>query len=171
MNEIIQQAVKLKTAQQHHYRTEYETWPVYYQHSLFISQDEQIQQLHENDDFKQKMDAAMAIKDKGNAFYASKDYPEAGGQYEKAMAIFKYVITTDKEWKTQGIRDDFLIQREYEAKNQDEAAQIEQLMISCYLNTAMSKIKEQQFSVVIAACNDVLALDPHNTKALYRLGS
>eukprot|EP00971_Amphidinium_carterae_P236435 4692286-Amphidinium_carterae.1 len=53
-------------------------------------------------------------------------------------------------------------------EDDDEAAKIKQLRLSCCLNIAASKSKLGSYSESIAASNVALELDPTNLKALYR---
>ncbi|KAF0694410.1 Aste57867_14707 [Aphanomyces stellatus] len=176
---LMAEAVKLKGAQQATLRPIWDSWPQYFQHSMFMQ--EPILAAREKP-FEERMQLASEIKVEGNKHFSDKNFEEAVAQYEKALAIFKYCENSDPEWKKKGIRDDDI--HVVDAKADDAAGQhaLDALKVSLYLNISgaswkisfvhgpvtVSKIKIKEFALAIAACSDALEIDPTNAKAFYR---
>mmetsp|Transcript_144536 Transcript_144536/g.254914 ORF Transcript_144536/g.254914 Transcript_144536/m.254914 type:complete len:476 (+) Transcript_144536:85-1512(+) len=166
---ILQEAVKLKSAQMGQKRKTYETWPYFVQHTIFHS---------EKDDFKtwrhlpfdEKIEQAESIKDEGNKLYQDKKYADAVDKYEEAASLFHYCYSTDPGWRknNRGIDDDVLVLVDDEGEDEDQKRQIRKLRLMCCLNLAQSKIKLAKFDEAIVAATVALELDPENVKALYR---
>lgn len=53
-------------------------------------------------------------------------------------------------------------------KSQKQKAKILDLMLMLYINLAACYLRRSDLSNAMAACNEALALDPNNQKALYR---
>jgi len=166
---MLQDAVKLKSAQMGQKRKEYETWPYFVQHTLFHS---------EKDDFKawrampfeDKLAKAEEIKEEGNKLYKEKKFGDAVDKYEEAPSLFHYCYSTDPGWRknNRGIDDDVLVLVDDTGADENEAAQIKRLRLTCALNIAQCKLKLTKFDEAVKACDVVLELDPNNLKALYR---
>ena len=56
--------------------------------------------------FEERLTAAQAIKDEGNAGFRAGDYLTASLKYEYAAAVFKWCENTNPDWKKKGIRDE-----------------------------------------------------------------
>ncbi|CAF0758062.1 unnamed protein product [Didymodactylos carnosus] len=54
-------------------------------------------------------------------------------------------------------------------QNEDEEKQYQQMLLKLYLNSAQCYLKLKNFSRTIKNCQEALALDPNNVKALYRM--
>jgi len=169
LGNILQEAVKLKSAQMGEKRKRYETWPYFVQHTLFHG---------EKDDFKawrqlpfpEKMKISEGIKDEGNALYAKGNWSDASDKYEEAATLVYYCYSTDPGWRknNRGIDDDVLVLVDDVGTTEEEAAQQRRLRLTCCLNLAACKQKLQKYDEVIAACDVALELDPRSIKALYR---
>jgi len=166
---ILQDAVKLKSAQMGQKRKTYETWPFFVQHTLFHS---------EKDDFKawrampfdEKMEVSERLKEEGNQLYKEKKFSDAVDKYEEAPSLFHYCYSTDPGWRknNRGIDDDVLVLVDDTGADADEARQIKKMRLTCALNIAQCKLKLAKFDEAIKACDLVLELDEDNIKALYR---
>ncbi|CAK4666266.1 hypothetical protein LEN26_015105 [Aphanomyces euteiches] len=177
---LMAEAVKLKGAQQAQLRPVWDSWPQYFQHSMFMQ--EPIVSARTLP-FHERFEMAVEIKAQGNAHFAKQEYEEAVAQYEKALALFKYCENTDPEWKKKGIRDDDIRVVDFKVEDDDEGQnQLDALKVSLYLNISgtsplprrpndkiqVCKLKMKEFALAISACGDVLKIDPHNAKAYYR---
>lgn len=166
---ILQDAVKLKSAQMGQKRKTYETWPYFVQHTIFHN---------EKDNFKawrlmpfdEKIKMSDSIKDEGNKLAREKKYSDAVDKYEEAPSLFYYCYSTDPGWRknNRGIDDDVLILVDDQGNDDSEAAEIKRLRLQCCLNLAHCKIKLAKWDEAVVASTVALDLDPDNVKALYR---
>lgn len=195
--DLMTKAVKLKGAQQAQLRTQFDAWPQYFQHSMFMQ--ESVTSVRELP-FADRIAAAEAMKAAGNEHFSENDLEEAVAEYEKALAVFKYIENKDPGWKKKGIEDADLRVVDHRCDNAEDQNRRDALMISCYLNiagestrrwylllrsrrmisvltnllldslscAAVSKFKLNDHAVCIRACDDTLLLDPRNVKAYYR---
>lgn len=169
LGNILQEAVKIKSAQMGQKRKTYETWPFFVQHTLFHG---------EKDDFKawrqlpfnEKIVLCEGIKQKGNELFAAREWSDAVDRYEEAPTLVYYCYSTDGGWRknNRGIDDDVLVLVDDPGETPEEAEQQRKLRLSCALNIAACKLHLQKYEEVIAACDNALELDPDNVKALYR---
>lgn len=131
--DLMNKAVKLKGAQQAQLRTQFDAWPQYFQHSMFMQESVISVRLLP---FAERISAAEAMKATGNAHYATGDLDEAVAEYEKALAVFKYIENKDPGWKKKGIEDADLVLFDYACDNETDQRRLTALKISCYLNIA-----------------------------------
>lgn len=169
LGNILQEAVKLKSAQMGEKRKQYETWPYFVQHTLFHG---------EKDDFKawrqlpfaEKIEICEKIKEEGNELYTNGQWTDAVDKYEEAPTLVYYCYSTDPGWRknNRGIDDDVLVLVDDQGSGPDEAEAHRRLRLSCCLNLAACKQKLAKYDEVIVACDTALQLDPGHVKALYR---
>lgn len=96
-----------------------------------------------------------SIRNSGNYFFKNNRYVEALRKYKKAdryLNMFKNKYT----WK--------------EAERNGVKSTIEEFSVLNNLNIAAVGLKMTKFASVIEKCNEVIALDPQNSKALFRRG-
>ncbi|KAK1948596.1 Peptidyl-prolyl cis-trans isomerase D [Phytophthora citrophthora] len=185
--DLMTKAVKLKGAQQAQLRTQFDSWPQHFQHSLFMQ--ESVVSVRSKT-FPERIAAAEAMKAAGNDHFNSEAFEEAVAEYEKALAVFKYLENKDPGWKKKGIEDTDMIVINFQCSDPEDQKRLDILKISCYLNIAgrwtkgfffqgyydllhlfdvvVAKFKLKEFPVCIRACDDCLELDPNNVKAYYR---
>eukprot|EP00434_Breviolum_minutum_P030828 symbB.v1.2.027260.t1/scaffold2784.1/size70482/1 len=166
---ILQQAVKLKSAQMNEKRKTYETWPFFVQHTLFHG---------EKDDFKawrqlpfdEKRVHCERLKEEGNAHFKQGAWMDAIEKYEEAATLVHYCYSTDPGWRKnqRGIDDDVLVLVDDVGSTEEEAKWQRKHRALCALNLAACKQKLDKFDEAIAACDAALELDPDNVKGLYR---
>lgn len=94
---LMERAAKLKGAQLSALRVQYESWPRYYQNSLFPREEV----VHARSlSFQHRFDKAQLMKEEGNTLVKEEsNFVEATKAYESALAIFKYVLNHCKDWK------------------------------------------------------------------------
>ncbi len=51
-------------------------------------------------DFVSRMSVAVSIKEAGNQHYKNSEYFDAKYEYERALSLFKWVISSDPNWKS-----------------------------------------------------------------------
>jgi tetratricopeptide (TPR) repeat protein len=165
----LQDAVKLKSAQMGQKRKQYETWPFFVQHTLFHSEKDEFKAWRLMP-FDEKIEVSERLKEEGNTLYKEKKYSDAVDKYEEAPSLFHYCYSNDPGWRknNRGIDDDVLVLVDETGADEDEAAQIKKLRLSCCLNIAQCKLKLAKFDEAVKACDTALELDPENIKALYR---
>mmetsp|Transcript_14163 Transcript_14163/g.31459 ORF Transcript_14163/g.31459 Transcript_14163/m.31459 type:complete len:462 (-) Transcript_14163:107-1492(-) len=164
---MIQQAVKMKSAQMEQERRWFEKVPNFIQHTLFHG---------EKDDFKawrvlpidERIAKADDIKSEGNALFSERNYVDATEKYEQAGGLFHYVYSVEPEWKKKGLKDDVLRLQHDPGDTDEQQKQIDKIRISCFLNIAICQLKLKNWDTVIKACGETLELDPKNKKAFYR---
>jgi len=166
---ILQEAVKLKSAQMGQKRKTYETWPYFVQHTLFHGEKEEFKAGRQLP-FQEKMVICERLKEEGNKLYQEMKYSDAVDKYEEAPTLFHYCYSTDPGWRknNRGIDDDVIVLVAEEGANEAEAVAIRKFRLSCCLNIAACKIKLVKYDEAVVACNTALELDPENIKALYR---
>jgi len=95
---LMSQAVKLKNAQDAPTRSRYDSYPSFYQNSLF-SLDEAV--ASRNKPFVQRMIDAMKWKKEGNKAIDDGDFKSAIIKYEIALSVFKYLENHNPNWKNE----------------------------------------------------------------------
>ncbi|KAG7395714.1 hypothetical protein PHYBOEH_003319 [Phytophthora boehmeriae] len=163
--DLMTKAVKLKGAQQAQLRTQFDSWPQYFQHSLFM-QDSVISVRTKP--VLERIAAAEDMKAAGNDHFNNEALEEAVAEYEKALAVFKYLENKDPGWKKKGIEDTDMLVTDFQCDEPEDQIRLNTLKTSCYLNIAAAKLRLKEFAVCIRACEDALELDPRNVKAYFR---
>ena len=118
--------------------------------------------------FQDKMAVASRIKDAGNELFKIGDFRAAIDKYERACGCFTYFVPLDKDWRTNGIKDETMKMVEYSAKDEKEAEQVRAFTVICINNICACYLKAGDFSNCVKSAGDALAVDPGNVKALYR---
>eukprot|EP00933_Yihiella_yeosuensis_P084929 TRINITY_DN99675_c0_g1_i1.p1 TRINITY_DN99675_c0_g1~~TRINITY_DN99675_c0_g1_i1.p1 ORF type:complete len:532 (-),score=151.91 TRINITY_DN99675_c0_g1_i1:73-1596(-) len=166
---MLQEAVKLKSAQMGAKRKTYETWPYFLQHTLFHGEKEDFKAWRQLP-FDEKIVICERIKEEGNQLYAKGSWMDAVDKYEEAPTLIQYCYSTDPGWRKnqRGIDDDVLVLVEDKGETEEDFARREKLRLQCCLNLAACKQKLGKLDEAIIACDVALQLDPNNVKALYR---
>merc|ERR1712137_125977 len=169
LGNILQDAVKLKSAQMGQKRKRYETWPFFVQHTIFHNEKEDFKAWRQLP-FDEKMEVAEGLKEAGNKLHKEGNYSDAVDKYEEAGSLFHYCYSTDEGWRknNRGIDDDVLVLVDDQGTNPTQAKQQADFRVKCCLNIAACKAKLANYDEAIVACSTALELDPSNAKALYR---
>ena len=135
---LMDQAVRLKTAQLASSRAKFDSFPSFYQQSLFASPAVQVLRCK---GIEERLIAARQLKEDGNASFYNKDYGDALNKYAEGVSIFRYLENKNAEWKSQGIKDEDIVEVRFDesktACHQEE--QITSLLLSsCYTNMALA---------------------------------
>jgi len=107
------------------------------------------------------------MKQEGNTAFRDGRLRDALTKYESAVAIFRYLENTNDDWKKEGIKDEFIIEKEHQGNNEEECQQLNKLLVNCYNNIAIVSTKLQDSSLARNACDYAIALDKKNDKAYY----
>mmetsp|Transcript_39421 Transcript_39421/g.80858 ORF Transcript_39421/g.80858 Transcript_39421/m.80858 type:complete len:395 (+) Transcript_39421:1641-2825(+) len=162
---LMNQAFRLKNAQLASSRSTFDSYPTFYQNSLFPQPE--IVALRSSSSFEERLEGASKIKEEGNAAYYNNEYGDAVQKYEMAISVFRYLQNTNLDWKSKGIRDEDITEIDNLGENDREKAQVSSFLLSCYGNLALVLLKCRQYRTAIDACNESLRIDPQCVKALY----
>jgi len=99
---------------------------------------------------EEKLAKAAECKEAGNAQFKAKDFKGAKSEYDKAL---DFVDGTTEEC------------------SEEQLETTKTLQVSCHLNGALMLQKLGEFEESIESCNQALALDEGNAKALFRRGT
>lgn len=169
LGNMLQDAVKLKSAQMGQKRKTYETWPFFTQHTIFHGEKENFAAWRQLP-FDEKMVHSNEMKEEGNKLYREKDWSGAIDKYEEACTLVYYCYSSDPGWRknNRGIDDDVITLVDDKGSTEEDAKQQIKLRLTCALNIAACKLQLQKYDEVIAACTAALELDKRSVKALYR---
>ena len=92
------------------------------------------------------MEYALKYKNKGNDLFKQGKYNRASKRYTKAAGYIEH----DHEF------------------SDEEKASAKKLKLSCHLNNAMCKLKQESFKEALDASEKALSIDPNALKGLYR---
>lgn len=99
---------------------------------------------------QEKLEQVKHLREKGNAYYAKKDYLTAMEAYSFAAGLVEQLMLMEKP-------------------NDTEWNNLAQLKVPLLLNYSQCKLLDQEFYAVIEHCSEVLdKYDPNNVKALFR---
>jgi len=96
---LLNQAVKMKTAQTNQYREKYNSFPRYYQNSMFLPKKE-VEIARSCSSYSNRMCYAKNMKIDGNTAFQALDYDEALLNYEMAASVFKFIENTNPSFRT-----------------------------------------------------------------------
>ncbi|EEY67998.1 uncharacterized protein PITG_18066 [Phytophthora infestans T30-4] len=163
--DLMTKAVKLKGAQQAQLRTQYDSWPQYFQHSLFMQ--ESVVAVRSKP-FPERIVAAESMKVAGNAHFNGEALEDAVAEYEKALAVFTYLENKDPGWKKKGIEDKDMLIIDFKCGNPEDQRRIDSLKVSCYLNIAAQALITPassgalEFDRAISDLQKAYTIDPDN---------
>nr|NP_001381134.1 peptidyl-prolyl cis-trans isomerase D [Nasonia vitripennis] len=100
--------------------------------------------------YEKLIDIIKKIKNVGNACFAKKRYSAAEKKYNKALRYYDWMMKMD----------DII-------KNDEDIAELKKVML---LNLATTKLHQNNYKSCINSCDQVLAVEPNNSKALFRRG-
>ena len=174
---MMQTAMKIKGHQMEQDRRKFETWPQFFQNSLWMKGSPlELRPLPP----AERLSGATALKEKGNELFKAKKFGLAVEQYESALGCFKWAKQLDADWKSKGIRDETIEVCEEFGEGETREAVVA-LMVSCYNNLAACYLGraragsaepgctiEGDCALCTQACDAALELDRACAKALYR---
>jgi len=176
--DMMQHAMKIKGAQMEQDRKKFETWPSFFQNTMWMQG--RALELRELP-VSTRLPEAVKLKEAGNAHFREKRFTPAIEQYEQALGSFKYLKQLDPDWKKKGIRDESIEVVDDMGDTDAEKAAVVDFRVSCYnnlaacfLGRASSGVAELGLTIdgdyllCKAACDYALELRPGCAKALYR---
>lgn len=166
MDDLLQTAVRMKTHQIQAARPKYEASPKFKQASLFLERDLAIVRgLNAHD----RLDAAGEMKARGNEHFEAGAHAEAARAYERAIACFHYFMPLKSSWRSDGFGDEDLCDVRFDGAGPEDTQRIHAFLVGCYLNLAQAHLAAKtNYADARHACDEALALDPRNAKALFR---
>ena len=133
---MMDRAVKLKQLQTKDERLQYNSYPSFYANTIFPHDDVLVARSLST--FNEKLQAANHMKEEGNAAFREGCLQDALNKYEMAMSVFRYLQNTNPHWKSDGIiRDDNIVEIEYECKDDQERQHLNKFLVNCYNNFAI----------------------------------
>lgn len=157
---LMRDAVAIKSAQLAQYRRKFDQWPQFHQAGLYYC--DSFKALH-NAPHSEILPIYSSKKQEGTTLFQEKNYQSAIHKYEEVLTIFRWVENRNEKWRNSGIEDDDLTIN-YAEKTKENI----EMMIALYLNLAICNLKLENWKEAVAACDEVLQLDPNNVKGLYR---
>lgn len=157
---LMRDAVAIKSAQLAQYRRKFDQWPQFHQAGLYYC--DSFKALH-NASHSEILPIYSSKKQEGTTLFQEKNYQSAIHKYEEVLTIFRWVENRNEKWRNSGIEDDDLTIN-YAEKTKENI----EMMIALYLNLAICNLKLENWKEAVAACDEVLQLDPNNVKGLYR---
>ena len=162
---LFDRAVKLKQIQTKSERIKYDSYPSFLANTLYPNGEVAAARVLPT--FAERLEAANSMKKEGNTAFRDGRLQEALTKYESAVAIFRYLENTNENWKKEGIKDEYIIENEYQCNGEEECQQLNKLLVNCYNNIAIVSTKLQDYTLAISACNHALEMDEKNDKAYY----
>jgi tetratricopeptide (TPR) repeat protein len=175
---MMQTAMKIKGHQMEQDRRRFETWPQFFQNSLWMQGPALELRLLPP---AERLAGATSLKEAGNELFKLKKWGQAVDQYEQALGSFKWAKQLDPDWKKKGIKDETIeVVEEYGEGETREA--VVPLLVSCYNNLAACYLGrarsgsvhepgctiEEDCALCIQACDAAIEAQPGCVKALYR---
>lgn len=161
---LIKQAADLKAAQSASLRKKFDGSPTFLQNSIFPHHE--VLEARKKP-FELRLVDALKFKSLGNLHVRKGKYYESIAYYEMSIAVFRWIENVNPNWKTEGIKDEFLKEECFCSTNELENIKCQELLVCLYTNLAIVSLKIGQFAQAILCCNDALALHPTCVKALY----
>lgn len=162
---LFDRAVKLKQIQTKNERISYDSYPSFLASTIYPNIEVAAVRLLPT--FNQRLDAANDMKQEGNTAFRDGHLEEALAKYESAIAVFRYLENTNDNWKKEGIKDEYIIEKEYSCNGEEERQQLNKLLVNCYNNIAVVSTKLCDYTLATYACDYAIALDKKNDKAYY----
>jgi len=163
---LFDRAVKLKQIQTKSERIKYDSYPAF-AITIYPNENDEVAAVRLLPTFTQQLEAANDMKQEGNTAFRDGRLEEALTKYESAVAVFRYLENTNDNWKKEGIKDEYIIEKEYSCNNEEECQQLNKLLVNCYNNIAIVSTKLQDYSFAISACDYAIALDEKNDKSFF----
>ena len=162
---LFDRAVKLKQLQTKCERIKYDSYPAFIASTIYPN--DEVAAVRLLPTFNQRLEAANDMKQEGNTAFRDGRLEEALIKYESAVAIFRYLENTNDNWKKEGIKDVYIIEKDYQENNEEECQQLDKLLVNCYNNIAIVSTKQHDFSLAIEACDYAIAVDTKNDKSFF----
>jgi len=142
---LFDRAVKLKQLQTKNERIKYDSYPAFLANTLYEGEEVAAARLLPT--FAERLEAANDMKQEGNTAFRDGRLQEALTKYETAVAIFRYLENTNDNWKKEGIKDEYIIEKEHQGNNEEECKQLNKLLLNCYNNIAIVSTKLHDYSL------------------------
>jgi len=162
---LMDQAVKIKTRQLAASRTKYDSLPSFLQSSIFVT--DEVINARNNNNFNEKIKAAIAFKNDGNTAYRDGCFDDAMRQYQMALHVFRFLENNNPD--VHSIKDEYLKEVMYAPSNNEtfQQQQLEQFLVTIYNNIALTMMKTNEYQTATQACDYALEIDNKNDKAFY----
>ena len=165
---LMDRAVKLKQLQTKNESLKFNSYPSFYANTIFPANDD-VMAARKQCTFSKRLETANQMKQEGNTNFRDGRLDDALNKYEMALSVFRYLENTNPQWKSEGIKDKFIVEVEYKGKDEKEYQQLNQFLVNCYNNIALVSIKMQDYSLAVKACDFAIAVsvDTQKDKSFY----
>lgn len=153
---ILEHAMKLKSADMMSRRKKFESMPLFIKAGLYYINKYESVRLQS---FPQRFCVAELLKQNGNALFKVQQYDKALREYEQALSIFRFIKNNNPNWRQEGLFDENLEYIDYQGSQEVENQQIVQLKLALYLNLSAAYIKLNDKFNSIEATNEAIKLD------------
>ena len=101
--DYFQQAALLRQHSQAPFRRRYDSFPPWYQSTLYAS--DEICAVRSCEDLEEILDFCYKAKTRANSLYTQENYIDAKFEYEQILGMFNYLVPTDPDWQKKDIDD------------------------------------------------------------------
>jgi len=165
--EIMQKAMKLKTAQLAQVRQYYETCPGFMKSTVALV-DRHGDELHPAT-HKAKVAKCKEMKRKGNELFREQNYIMALDSYARGIAVFRWFKKKDSKGERLCLQD---YAEKLPPDRADDRKEVEDLLVGLILNCAITSFKmgdPDNLNDAEWSCREVLKMRKDSVKAYYRL--
>lgn len=161
--DMMKTAAHIKEYQMNQDRQQFEKLPEFYKTGLYLWQT--LNNVHCQSFYLKKCSYEI-FRMQGIKQISHQLYEDASYTFCKALAIFKYIKSSNLNWKTDGgIKDWELEYIDDKGDSEQEKEEVTQMIISALLNMSLCELNCRNWEEVREACNEVIKLDPKNVKA------
>ena len=163
---LLQQAAHIKQYQLSQDRKFFDSLPDFYKDGLYNYS--KLENIY-NQSFFLKKCSYDAIKFQAIKYLKQESYDEALNEFTKSICLFKYIKSSNKDWKNGGgIKDEELTYINDKGKNIVEEYEINNMLKSSLLNISLCNFYLKNWVEVRSACDEVIKIDNKCVKAYYR---
>lgn len=160
---LLKTACQIKSTYLNQDKKKFDSLPEFYKSGLYCND---MTKNIRNQPFQLKKISFKLLKQIGLNQIKTKLYDDAHYTFSKALAIFKYIKSSNLKWKTDGgIKDEELSYFEEKGSNDLEIKETNEMIISCLLNISFCDLSLGKWGDVREACYEVLKRDEKNVKA------
>lgn len=160
---LLKTACNIKSTYLNQDKKKFNSLPEFYKTGLYVSG---MTKNIRTQCFHLKKCSFEMLKLTGYSQIKSLNYDDAHYTFCKALSIFRYIVSSNPKWKTDGgIKDEELTYHEDKGNNSEEKKEIEQMIVTALLNISFCDLKSEKFDEVRNACEEVLKYDNSNVKA------
>lgn len=161
--DMMKSAAHIKEYQMNQDKQQFEKLPEFYKTGLYLWQP--LSNVYRQSFYLKKCSYEV-FRLQGIKQISHQLFEDASYTFCKALAVFKYIKSSNPNWKTDGgIKDSELTYIDDKGGSEDEKAEVTQMIISALLNISLCELNCRNWTEVREACDEVIKVDPKNIKA------